>query len=708
MKTELIPAVTAAVGGSALLGGIVVAEVQQARRMRASRLPFVLTFPLATDTATAKRALVALSGLSAANEILAEVSGRDEGITHRLYLPQAVAAATCAQLRAAIPGLRIEEAQPEPVKPRPTLTLAVSVPKRLILRGEDPVGASRALLAALLPLGRAEELSIQWALRPGRPTSPTEEPDKAWEAKTNGPGLFVSGVALVQADGRPRARALAARLTAVFRAQRGSGGSLDISRGGRQIPRASRQSGWLNVDELVCLIGWPIGTDAIAGVQLGAARQIAPVRKLARNGRPLLVAHHDGKSRPVALSAEAAYRHAYVTGSTGSGKSAVLARGILADIASGYGGVVIDPKAQLVADVLDRVAPEHAGRVAVIDPSDPVIPGVDLFAGGDPDLRADVLLTVLRSTIFRDSWGPRLDAYARLGFRSLAEMPGAALADWPRLFMDPAFRRQAVGRLRDPLLAGQWAMYESLSEAEKVQHVAPALSRIVSLLGRPVVRAVLGGQGSRLDIGKLLAERRWLLVSLPVGVIGAPAARLIASCLSYVVWSAIAARAAIPSERRHHLSLYFDELQSLTDQGIGIEELLEQARGYGASVTVATQAAGRLPDVIRTSLLANVGTLMTFRAGADEATRLARELPGLDARDLQSLGEFEVAARVAVGRGSASAVVTGQTEALPPVVGSASLIRQRSAERYGPVPVEASSPSQVNADVEIGRLRRQS
>lgn len=682
-------------------------EARQARRMRASRLPFVLTFPLATDAAAAKRALVALSGLSAANEIIAEVSGRDEGITHRLYLPQAIAAATSAQLRAAIPGLRIEEAQPEPVRPRPTLSLAVVVPKRLILRDEDPVGAGRALLAALLPLGQNEELSIQWALRPGRPTLPTEEPDRAWEAKTSGPGLFVSGVVLVRADGRKRARALAARLTAVFRARRGSGGSLDVGSGGRQIPRASRQSGWLNVDELVCLIGWPIGTDAISGVQLGAARQIAPVRKLARNGRPLLMAYHDGKSRPVALSAEASCRHAYVTGATGSGKSAVLARGILADIASGYGGVVIDPKAQLVADVLDRVGPEHADRIALIDPSDPVIPGVDLFAGGDPDLRADVLLTVLRS-LFRDSWGPRLDAYARLGFRSLAEMPGAGLADWPRLFMEPAFRRQVVGRLRDPLLVGQWAMYESLSEAEKVQHVAPALSRIVSLLGRPVVRAVLGGQGSRLDIGRLLAERRWLMVSLPVGVIGEPAARLIASSLTYLVWVAISARAAIPPERRHHLSLYFDELQALTDQGIGIEAMLEQARGYRASVTVATQAAGRLPEAVRTSLLVNVGTLLSFRAGADEASRLARELPGLDARDLQSLGEFEVAARVAVGRGSASAVVTGQTEPLPPVVGSASFIRQRSAERYGPVSTAAASSSlPADAEAEIGRLRRQ-
>jgi hypothetical protein len=205
----------------------------------------------------------------------------------------------------------------------------------------------------------------------------------------------------------------------------------------------------------------------------------------------------------------------------------------------------------------------------------------------------------------------------------------------------------------------------------------------MSLITRPPVQAVFGPD-PRLDIGQLLLKQRgWLLVPLSSGVIGSASARIIGSALTYIVWSLISSRAAIPPERRHPLHLVFDELQALTDQGIGLEELLEQARGYGASVTIATQAIGRTPESIRHSLLSNVGTLISFRSGAEESARIARELPGLSARDIQSLPPYEVVARVATGEGSGSVVVTGRTEPLGEPTGNAERIRARSAQAYG-------------------------
>ncbi len=156
--------------------------------------------------------------------------------------------------------------------------------------------------------------------------------------------------------------------------------------------------------------------------------------------------------------------------------------------------------------------------------------------------------------------------------------------------------------------------------------------------------------------------------------------------------------------------------QALVDLGFGLEELLEQARGLGAGVTIATQATGRLPEPVRTALLSNVATLMSFRAGAEEAKRIARELPGLSALDLQSLQPFEVAARVGTGKGAGSLLVTGHTEPLPPVTGQAELVRRLSAERYGRSreEIEAAvrdrygqSAEVVDAEA-IGRVGRQS
>ncbi len=729
MSSALAPALIASIGGGGLLAAVVITEARRESAMRSSRVALSVTFPLDTGPDAALRALTALAGLAPTVELVAEVAAHGEEITYRLHLPASLVGAVRAQLGAAVPGLRV---QPESSAPdlSPVLVLGIGVRHRSALSTADPEGAGRALLAALLPLHERQQVVVRWALRPGHPAGGSEltaapstterQRERAWQTKLADPGLFASGLVLVEAGSVRAAEGLAARVAAVLRTRRMAHDGLVIRRRWSHVasafPRTGRRSGWVSVGELLPLLAWPLGSDVMPGVQVGAARQVAPREALARSGRPLLVAEHHGKPRPVALTTEAARHHALLLGSTGSGKSAVLGRGILSDIAGGFGGFVLDPKGDLIGDVLDRVPPEHHDRIAVIDPSDSgPIPGVDLLGSGDPDLRADVLLSVLRS-LFRDAWGPRTDAYLRLGLRTLAES-GGTLTDWPALFLDPTRRHAAVGRLRDPLLIGQWQTFEALSEAERAQHIAAPMSRVLSLIGRPAVRAVLGQPNPRLDIGRLLQKRGWLLVSLSSGVLGAPAARLIGATVTYAVWSAVAARAAIAPELRRPVFLYFDETQALTDlgAGMGLEELLEQARGLGAGVTIATQSTARLSESVRTSLLANVATLATFRAGADEARRIARELPGMEARDLQSLAPFEIAARVGTGRGAGSLSVTGHTEPLPPSTYQAARIRALSAQRFGRSREEieaaiaeryGTSAEPVDAE-EIGRARRQ-
>jgi hypothetical protein len=186
-----------------------------------------------------------------------------------------------------------------------------------------------------------------------------------------------------------------------------------------------------------------------------------------------------------------------------------------------------------------------------------------------------------------------------------------------------------------------------------------------------------------------LAERKWLFVSLAPGTLGESAAHLLGAIVTYLVWAAIEKRVAIPAALRRPVFLYFDELQSVSHLPIGLELFFERTRGLGCGVVVATQALERLPESTRVSLTGNVASLLTFKAGHNEATRIARELPGLSAQDVMSLGRFEVAARVnAAGRNSGVAVVTGRTEPLPLAGHGAAVIRARSAELYGVDPRE--------------------
>jgi hypothetical protein len=418
--------------------------------------------------------------------------------------------------------------------------------------------------------------------------------------------------------------------------------------------------------------------------------------------------------RPVVVSPEAARHHVAIVGPSGTGKSTLLTRSILQDMDAGYGGVVIDPKTDLVTDVVERVPARHAERVVLLDPaSRGPVPGLDLLGVGDPDLRSDVVLGAL-GAIFKDSWGVRTDTYLRLGLRTLSELPSPVLTDWLRLFTDARFRRQAVNRLTDPLLIGAWQSYEALTAAEQNQHVAAPMSKVISLLSRPAVRGVLAQRNPKLDIGELLAEGKWLLVSMSPGTLGEPASKLLGSILTYAVWTAIEERAAVPRNDRCSVFLYLDELQSLAHLPFGVEYLFERARGLGCGVTVALQTTTRLPDSIRQSMLGNVGSLLTFRLGYDEATRMARELPGLGAEDLQALRQFEVAARIGTGVGSGVATVTGRTAPLPPRTGQADRIRAISADRYGrqveTIDAELRAHQQVDEvpDEAIGRTRRPS
>jgi hypothetical protein len=238
------------------------------------------------------------------------------------------------------------------------------------------------------------------------------------------------------------------------------------------------------------------------------------------------------------------------------------------------------------------------------------------------------------------------------------------------------------------------------------------MARVMTLLSRPRVRAVLAAPEPKLDIPRLFAERKWLLVSLAPGVLSEPGATLVGAAVMYAIWSAIEARVTLEPAKRHPIFLFVDELAALTNgMPFGFEQLAERARGLGAGLTVVIQTLGRIGEPTRSAVIGNVATLISFRAGATEAPRLARELPGMSAADLQALGRFEVAARIGTGGGSSVQIVTGRTQPLSPETGQAEVIRDRTATDYGSQQIATpSAPPDMSPTAEgspPGRVRRQ-
>jgi hypothetical protein len=710
-----LPTLIAAGGiGSAMLGVIWLHERRQTDAMRRSRVRLGLRFPIGLEPSQALAALDGLAGLPY-TELVAEVVAGEDSIAHFLWVPASVRASVCSTMTGVIPSLRITEAAPSPDEGA-TLALRLFIPTPSVLSGDNAVAALRALLSGMVGLRRGEQVILRVALRPGsgrawrEPENPSErerEIAKKWRHKTGAPGFTTSGLVLIRAARMSRARELGSHIESTLRSRQQIGGvRVTRERGNRTLasmPRTTRTSGWLSTPELLALTGWPLGADmAVPGVEVGAARMLPVPSGVPREGRRLFIGRDgSGVERPVALSAEAARHHMVAAGTSGSGKSVLLANCVLSDIGRGYAGVVIDPKADLVETILERVKPEHAERVVVLDAGDDSrpVPGINVLHGKDADATADVLTRTLKSMF---DWTIRSEIFGRLACRTLSEVPGATLLDMGRLFADEPYRRAAVARLSDGFLLSSWQNYEALSPAAKVDVVQAPMARLMALLSRPRVRAVLASPDAKIDVARLFQERKFLLVSLAPGALG-EAATLIGSAVMFAVWSAIEARVTLPPEKRHLINIYVDELATLTN-GLpnSFELIAERARGLGAGLTVALQTLGRIPEPTRSALVGNAATFITFRAPAEEAAGLARQLPGLSPQDVQSLGRFEIAARVGTGTGSAVSVVTGRTEPLPPTTGQANAIRDRSARLYGSTPTQPTARRQEQPPVGAG------
>ena len=191
-------------------------------------------------------------------------------------------------------------------------------------------------------------------------------------------------------------------------------------------------------------------------------------------------------------------------------------------------------------------------------------------------------------------------------------------------------------------------------------------------------------------------------------------AALVGAALMFSIWSAIEARVLLAAESARPVFLYVDELATLTNGlPFGFELLAERARGLGAGLTVALQTLGRVPEPTRSALLGNVATFITFRAGASEASAVARQLPGLSEADVIGAGALR-GRRQSWHRelGSSVAVVTGRTEALPPQTNQAEAIRNSSAKVYGTKleqpPARAPADEPDDREGALGYRRRRS
>lgn len=370
-----------------------------------------------------------------------------------------------------------------------------------------------------------------------------------------------------------------------------------------------------------------------------------PLVDLAKSGQ--VAGHVVGNPRQqVLIDPEERFRHLYVSGQTGTGKSTLLLNLALQDIQAGAGVAVLDPHGDLVEALLGRIPPDRADDVVLVDPADPVaVTGVNLLEGESPIQREYVVSELARMfySLFDPNRtgiiGPRYESWLRQAALLLLANPDepSSFLDISTVFVDPAVRKHLVDGITDPILAEFWrGEMAQTSDYHKSEVLGWFRSKFEVFRTSALVRNVVGQAQSTVSFSDVIANQRILLVNLSKGLLGDYNSALIGHIVFSRLWSAALERAAVPARQRRDFFIYIDEFQNMTTDSL--PAVLSEARKFRVGLTLANQFFSQVPELTREAIMGNVGSRITFRLGPKDAEPFAHWLgPDVLAHDLTGL-----------------------------------------------------------------------
>lgn len=647
-----------------------------------------------------------------------------------------------------LPGCQLDDTTPE----RPFMQSAGRLrvrPSYLPLSMDAPEHVSRAVLSALaIPLAADEALVVQVVLGPR--ILPSVLP-----AEVADPSLPL--IPLLLTGTRPAATELRIRLrkraeypgfmatirvgaTAQTRQRRnalllGALSGLTVAQGPgtriRLVPdsvarlnRARPPWLWplrLSVPELLGPLAWPLGDKELPGLSPLHPKPLRVSARVHQGERVFARSAAPGDNRQVGISPQDQTFHGVAYGPSGSGKSNVLLHLITADITAGRPVVVLDPKRQLIDDILARVPSHRVDDIVELNAGDEHPVGFNPLDIGfrDPDVVADGILAVF-AAVFADGYGPRTADIFSSALRTLARgsTPNApaTLTDLPRLLTEPAFRRSYVGRVQGDLALAQfWASWDELGPAAQAAILAAPMNKLRQFLLRPAVVRMLDQRQGRFRLRDTFRKNKVVLIPLNEGLIGPGVASLLGSLVIAEVWQAVQERAGEPGAGQRPGVVYVDEAPRFVHLPTSLADALAISRSLSVGWFLAAQFRSQFPAELRTAVDINARSKIAFATEADDARDLATKLaPELEAQDFMALPRFHAYANL-VADGAPSG--WGLVRTLPPseVIADPAIIRATARGNYAPAPANpattaanVSEPSQqpTEAPQQFGRKRR--
>ena len=390
-------------------------------------------------------------------------------------------------------------------------------------------------------------------------------------------------------------------------------------------------------------------------------------------------------NQPLVRSTEALLHHMHVLGPTGTGKSVTLMNLALQDMKAGRTVIVIEPKGDLVEDLLNRIPGNREHDVIVFDPLNPrgVIGLNPLNGSQSARLKADSLYSIF-TDLFADSLGARTADILRASLLTIARQPDASLIQLPLLFSNPVLRHRLTAPVMSDLALGPfWSWYENLHDAERATVIAPLMNKLRALILDPVIRSVIGQPNPRFHINQVFTDHKILLAPLPVNQLGERGASLLGSLLISQLWQATQERANIPVSQRMPVAVYVDEAQRFLHLGTDMSDILATSRSYKVGWTLAHQYLDQLPADLRTAVLANCRSRISFQPSQDDADTLSKTSNSLlTPQDFTTLPAYHMYASL-YDNNQVQPYASGRTLPPPAAINNSRRLREISAQHYG-------------------------
>ncbi|MBU2540137.1 type IV secretion system DNA-binding domain-containing protein [Patescibacteria group bacterium] len=380
-------------------------------------------------------------------------------------------------------------------------------------------------------------------------------------------------------------------------------------------------------------------------------------------------------------------RHIYIIGKTGMGKTVLMENMARQDILQGRGVAFVDPHGEAAEGLLDFVPSSRINDVVYFNPADidfpiafNVMEKVDfryrhLVAGG--------LMGVFKK-VWPDVWSARMEYILNNSILALLEYPDSTLLGVNRMLADPEYRAKVVEKVTDPVIKSFWVNeYSRYTQRYEVEATAAIQNKVGQFVSNALIRNSIGQVKSTIDMRKIMDEGKILILNLSKGRIGEDNSRLLGALLITKLQLAAMSRVDIPEEERRDFYLYVDEFQNFATESFA--NILSEARKYRLDLTLGHQYIAQMEDEVRDAVFGNVGTLILFRIGAEDAEYLEREFtPEFLAQDLVGLTKYNIYLKLMID-GVAGRPFSAQT--LPPIEApeksSRDKIIKTSRERYG-------------------------